>query len=113
MNMIFDYLNLNMIFDYLNLNVYRSFRQKGEELKRAGLFSEEGWTEYIHSVGCKVADKQSCARCGKTHTTQFDDRMIVFRDEHFVREMDGTKYYDRMIVVDYGTAMKIATLGLP
>ncbi len=99
--------------DELNLKVYRLFREKGKELKGAGLFSEEVWLEYINSLGCETYDKQSCTRCGKTSIVPHDSKMIFFRDEHFMKEKDGSKYYDRMILVDTETAFKIAVLGLP
>jgi len=88
----------------LSSKVYKLITEKGKDMKRAGIFSKDAWTQYVISLGCEFTDK----------TFVLDsEREIIFRDEHHCTQLKDSKVWDRLIKVDMDTAMKIATLGLP
>jgi len=88
----------------LSLKVYKLLTEKGKDMKRSGTFSKDAWTQYVISLGCEFTDK----------TFVLDsEREIIFRDEHYFTQLKDSKTWDRLIKVDFETAMRIATLGLP
>lgn len=88
----------------LSLRVYKLFVEKGKEMKRSGTFSKDAWTQYVISLGCEFTDQ----------TFILDsEREIIFRDEHHFTQLKDSKAWDRLIKVDFETALRIATLGLP
>ena len=88
----------------LSLKVYKLLTEKGKEMKRAGTFSKDAWTQYVISLGCEFT--------GETFVLD-SEREIIFRDEHHFTQLEDSKAWDRIIKVDFETAMRIATLGLP
>lgn len=88
----------------LSLKVYKLLTEKGKDMKRAGTFSKDDWTQYVISLGCEFTDE----------TFVLDSEMeIIFRDEHYFTQLKDSKVWDRLIKVDFETAIRIATLGLP
>jgi hypothetical protein len=88
----------------LSLKLYRLLTEKGKDMKRSGTFSKDAWTQYVISLGCEFTDE----------TFVLDsEREIIFRDEHHFTQLKDSKAWDRLIKVDFETAMRIATLGLP
>ena len=86
----------------LALKVYNLFTEKGKDMNRAGAFSKDDWKQYVISLGCEFTDE----------TFPDSEREIIIRDEHHFTG-DYCKVWNRLIKVDFETAMRIATLGLP
>jgi hypothetical protein len=87
----------------LALKVYNLFTEKGKDMKRAGAFSKDDWKQYVISLGCEFTDE----------TFPDSEREIIIRDEHHFTQLKDSKVWDRLIKVDFETAMRIVTLGLP
>lgn len=90
----------------ISMKVYKAFTEKGKEMKRSGAFSVPVWTDYVLSVGCEFTDQNFVLD---------SEREIIVRDEHYfyLTQPGDRKVWGRLIKVDFETAMKIATLGLP
>lgn len=108
----------------LALKVYNLFTEKGKDMKRAGAFSKDDWKQYVISLGCEFTDETLEPRLaerlrpvdlGEPELASEPDseREIIIRDEHHFTQLKDSKVWDRLIKVDFETAMRIVTLGLP
>lgn len=100
----------------LSLKVYKLLTEKGKEMKRAGTFSKDDWSQYVISLGCEFEDQSAPRGFRQISVETFvldSERVIIFRDEHYFTQLEESKVWNRLIKLDIDTAMKIATLGLP
>ena len=81
----------------IHTKLFFLFWAKGAEKIKSGTFTEEGWYEYLRSVGCRF-------------TLETDLDGIVVRDQTMHMHIGGGA---PCIKVDEETATKILTLGLP
>ncbi len=101
----------DMKSDFLSTKVYQIVREKGDEFKQIGIFSRDSWYAYLRSAGCEPMKMFGERDWAFPDLTVKDDDIIIVDDHTF--ELSNSMKWQRLLLVDGQTAMKIATLGLP